>query len=140
MPTIQIGANVIIINSKNQVLLGKRKNIFGDGTWGLPGGHFEFGEHLAQAACREVKEETGIILKPDQLTFLGISNQPRTDKHYIQTCFVAHTDEEATNCEPDVCYEWRWYSMETLPDPLFPPHNSLLKKLTTKSFYDEDLV
>ena len=30
------------------------------GLWSLPGGHIEPGEHAADAACREVIEETGV--------------------------------------------------------------------------------
>lgn len=39
---------------------GRRRPPHGRLTWGLPKGHIERGETLAEAAIREVREETGI--------------------------------------------------------------------------------
>ena len=35
------------------------------GQWALPGGYVDYNESLEQAACREVQEETGLVLNPD---------------------------------------------------------------------------
>lgn len=37
-------------------------------TWEIPGGQVEEGEALDQAVCREIKEETGLTVKPIGIT------------------------------------------------------------------------
>ena len=49
---------ILIINSNNEILLGYSHN-----DYQFPGGHVEKGEYLDQTIKREIKEETGIILK-----------------------------------------------------------------------------
>ncbi len=60
-----VGATAIILNSKKQVLLSKRKKIglFYPGYWNLPGGLIELGETPEKALEREVKEEIGVKIK-----------------------------------------------------------------------------
>ena len=54
----RVGVAVIVCH-QGQVLFGQRLNQEGLGQWQLPGGWIEWGESPEQAACREVKEETG---------------------------------------------------------------------------------
>lgn len=53
---------VLLINSKNEVLLGYSHN-----DYQFPGGHVENGETLTETVKREVLEETGIILDIDEI-------------------------------------------------------------------------
>ena len=57
-------AGVILFNSDGKMLLGKRSD--GKG-WATPGGLCKPGEHSIDAAVRELREETGIALKRDDL-------------------------------------------------------------------------
>lgn len=56
---IKIGCKAFI-RKGNKILLGLRKNCFGEGTWGLPGGHLEFQEKIVEAVKRELQEEIGV--------------------------------------------------------------------------------
>lgn len=57
--THQVGVGALVVNSKDEILCVRelRKNYL---PWKIPGGLSELGEHLDQAAIREVLEETGI--------------------------------------------------------------------------------
>lgn len=55
-----------LINEENEVLLVKVH--WRADTWELPGGQVEEGEALDQAVCREIKEETGLTVKPIGIT------------------------------------------------------------------------
>ncbi|MEO5781498.1 MULTISPECIES: 8-oxo-dGTP diphosphatase [Arthrobacter] len=54
-----------------QVLLGTKKTGFGVGKIVGLGGHVEPGESQAEAACREVYEEAGIVVREHDLRIAG---------------------------------------------------------------------
>ena len=53
-------AAAVLLNEDREVLLVKRRNQPHQGMWCLPIGFAELGETIAQAACRELMEETSI--------------------------------------------------------------------------------
>ncbi|KUP91656.1 NUDIX hydrolase [Tritonibacter horizontis] len=55
-----LGVVCASIDDEDCVILVKRKNAPNAGTWGFPGGHVELGETAAEAAARELFEETGV--------------------------------------------------------------------------------
>lgn len=134
----RVGANVILIRD-GSVLLGLRKNVFGDGTWGLPGGHLEIGEELAEAAKRELLEETGIVAR--EMKFENVVNDRRKDKrHHIQIAFsCADFEGEVKLVEPDKCSEWKWFPLNALPENLFIAHINHLSAFKEKILYSEQM-
>ena len=68
-PKVGVG---VILCKENKVLLLKRKNAHGEGSWAPPGGHLEFNEELEDCVRREVEEETGLKVK--NIKFIGITN------------------------------------------------------------------
>lgn len=59
-PIIMCGANVIILDKNNRILLHHRID---NDMWGLPGGAMELKESLEDTAIREAKEEVGLLCK-----------------------------------------------------------------------------
>jgi 8-oxo-dGTP diphosphatase len=57
VPTIGVLA---LVPRDGHVLLARRANPPDAGLWGFPGGRLEPGETLAEAASRELREETGV--------------------------------------------------------------------------------
>ena len=126
IPRIGVGA---IIVKDGKVLLGKRKNAHGEGSWSCPGGHLEFNEELEECAKREVLEETGIKIK--NLKFDALTNDILTKdaKHYITIHMLCeHESGEVQNLEPHKCEKWGWFDWNNLPEPLFIPIRNLLKQ------------
>ena len=53
------GVGIVVLNNKNQVFVGKRKDNPGD-KWQMPQGGVDTGENYIEAMKRELAEETGI--------------------------------------------------------------------------------
>jgi len=123
-----IGTGVIIIKN-NKVLLGKRKNAHGEGSWCFPGGHLEFNEEIEDCGKREVLEETGIKIKNIKLGPFTNDIFKKEGKHYVTLFLIADYDSgEAKVMEPDKCEKCGWFEWDKLPKPLFLPIQNLLKQ------------
>lgn len=66
---LQDGAAAIIINDKEEILLQKRAD---RDKWGLPGGCQELGERFQDTIIREIKEETNLDVKEEDLKLIDI--------------------------------------------------------------------
>ena len=129
-PTFPVGINILVVRN-DQLLLGKRKNVYGAGTWCLPGGHLETGEDMEQAAARELMEETE--LSAQSYLFSNLVNDRSSGKHYLQVGFAADgVSGEISLKEPDLCEEWKWFKLNELPQELFPPHIKQIENFLQK--------
>jgi 8-oxo-dGTP diphosphatase len=123
-----IGVAVIVIKD-DKILLGKRKNSHGAGTWALPGGHLEFGESIKDCARRELWEEAGIRIR--NLRYGPYTNDvfKRQGKHYVTLFVLADYDSGApTVKEPLKCEQWQWHRWPPEVKPHFLPLANLLKQ------------
>jgi 8-oxo-dGTP diphosphatase len=59
-PRVAVGALVL---HDGRLLVVERGKPPAEGVWALPGGSIELGETMAEAAEREVLEETGVVVK-----------------------------------------------------------------------------
>ncbi len=122
----KVGVAVIIMREK-QVLLLRRRNSHGAGSWAVPGGHLEFGESPEQCGARETHEESG--LKVSGLRFFALTNDvfERENKHYITIWLLAEdfSGEPMMNA-PEEMSDIAWFQWDHLPTPLFLPFQNLL--------------
>ena len=124
----RVGVGVVVFKG-NRILLGKRKGAHGEGDWSFPGGHPEFGEDVEDCAKRELAEETGlkaVSLQPGP----WVNDIIEDSKHYITLfVFVNEFEGEPQLLEPNKCEGWVWFECNALPNPLFPPVKSMIKKI-----------
>jgi len=73
------GASVLVRNPAGQILLTKRSD---NGNWCMPGGSAEIGGSFLDTALNELREETGIAAKPEDL--LAFACVSRADIHTIR--------------------------------------------------------
>lgn len=92
-----------VITHEGKVLLVRRRVKEGTLSWQFPGGEVEPGESAGQAAAREVREETGLIVAESKV--LGERIHPNTGREmiYVACTFIegeAHVvdDEELDDC------------------------------------------
>ncbi|MEO9167061.1 MAG: NUDIX domain-containing protein, partial [Aestuariivirga sp.] len=70
-----------------EVLLVRRGQKLGQGLWSLPGGKVEVGENVAEAALREVLEETGV--RGTIVGFAGLYEIITPELHYAIAAHAA---------------------------------------------------
>jgi len=124
---VRVGVGVLIVKNY-KVLLGLRRNSHSENTWAPPGGHVEWFETPTQCAKRETFEETGLQLTNIQRgpwcnTIFNTEN-----KHYLSIFMLGTAQGEPILKEPNKCFGWQWFPIDTLPAPLFMPVTNTLKE------------
>jgi ADP-ribose pyrophosphatase YjhB (NUDIX family) len=115
LPLVGVGA-VIIENAR--VLLVKRAHPPLEAQWSIPGGVLEVGEMVREAAIREVREETGLIVEAGDL--LGVYDrvlrnaEQRVQYHYVLIDFLCRPAGGELQAADDAT-EVRWCTCEELP-------------------------
>lgn len=123
-PRIGVG---VVVRQNGRVLLGQRLGSTGSGHWGFPGGHLEYGEEVEECAARELFEETGLKARSIRV---GPWTNDTMEKHYLTLfAFVDSFEGEVQLKEPGKCLGWHWFEWNALPQPLFVPILSLIKKV-----------
>ncbi|MFF4499932.1 NUDIX domain-containing protein [Streptomyces sp. NPDC001401] len=105
-----------------------RSNVFGHGTWGLPGGHLEVGESLTGAACRELEEETGARARAARVVCVT-DPDPAANHHMQVGVEILSYAGEIRVREPDRCAGWEFWPMDALPDLLFVGSVPVLQRI-----------
>ncbi|MEK7564601.1 MAG: NUDIX domain-containing protein [Patescibacteria group bacterium] len=134
---ILIGCEAFI-KKENRILFGLRKNCFGDGTWGLPGGHLEFREKVVNGLKRELVEEIGIEFEDTDFKLATVTDGIDSGgvKHYVHISFeVEYRDQEIRLMEPERCSEWKFFDLNNLPANIFPAHIKIIRKYVDNIIY-----
>jgi 8-oxo-dGTP diphosphatase len=104
------------------------------GMWANPGGNIDEGEIPLDAAVRELEEETGLLIHPRDLTYVGAFDKPYRDprnKNCVSHAFVTILDTQALAIAGDDATECTWndvsYDGDVTVDMAFD-HAEIIKK------------
>jgi 8-oxo-dGTP diphosphatase len=105
-----LGVSALVRNG-DSLLLVKRGRPPMAGMWSLPGGHVEAGEPLADAARREVAEETGIrvtgLRQIDMAEIIARDGDGGVAHHHVLVVFAGEGSGEPA--AGDDAAEARWF-------------------------------
>ena len=99
-------SKVVIISNSRILLLQKNGSL----KWELPGGHLEPKESFKQAAKREVREETRLVIDKSRLEKVDKTK----DGEYIQVVYKYHLAGKDTVKISDEHVDYRWVSQPEL--------------------------
>ena len=120
-PMLSVDAVVFSLEAQTTyVLLIQRKNDPFAGAWALPGGFVEDNEALADAAYRELQEETHLQgLHLEQFRSYGDPGRdPRG--HAVSVVFTGHWHEDRALARAgDDAAEVHWFPLDALPELAF---------------------
>ena len=130
-PLLMVGAAVLVVNSKGNLLLQLRKD---NGHWGLPGGSLEVMESLEDTACRELLEETGLSAKA--LDFFGLFSgmefhyiYPHGDEVYnVIAAFVCRAYEGELTAQSEEVSTLRFFPLNALPERISGPDLPVIRR------------
>lgn len=124
VPVVGVGVAVV---DQGRVLLVKRGRDPGKGLWAVPGGKVRRGEPIAEAARREVLEETGLEVEVGEVIWVG---EHLSEQHHIVLIDFAGTVTGGTLRAADDAEDARWVELSVAEDyPLTLTMHELIETL-----------
>ncbi len=118
----RIGALAVVLHDQ-KVLLVRRRKQPDAGLWGYPGGHVEFGETVAEAAVRELAEETGLTATPGRhllnLDLILRDAAGAAQVHYLLVAVQCHPTG-GTLAAADDALDAQWFAFDDVLDARAP--------------------
>lgn len=136
-----VGINPIILNDKGEILLGRRKNKYGAGTYCFPGGKLKKGETFEQCIIREVYEETGLKILEEDIEIINIVNtiKKEVNTHFLQIgALIKKYEGIPVIKEPEKCDDLRFFQLDNLP-VIFEPNKPNIELYKKHLIYDKHL-
>ena len=149
---LRTGVGIVVLNSKNQVFVGKRRDNPTD-KWQMPQGGVDPGETLEKAMKRELEEETSIksikVLKvldywleyelpPSLLGIIWKGKYRGQKQKWFIVKFTGKNSEIDLKTKHPEFIEWKWIDMNELPNVIVDfkkdVYIKLLKELKKLNF------
>jgi ADP-ribose pyrophosphatase YjhB (NUDIX family) len=134
---ITVAVHLFFLRGEKILLIRRFNTGYEDGNYSIVAGHVDAGESVTQAAIREAKEETGVILKPEDLQIVHVMNRKAEEERIDFFATVCHWVGELVNNEPHKCDQLLWVTLDTLPPNLIPYVRQGIENYQAGLFYSE---
>ena len=113
---------ILFIRNETNILLGMKKRGFGTGIWNGFGGKVEEKESILEGAIREVREESGLVLDPNDVNKIGTIHferkshevHPYSEVHIYEARKYSGEIMESEEMSP------KWFEIQQLPEQMWP--------------------
>jgi ADP-ribose pyrophosphatase YjhB (NUDIX family) len=128
-----LGAFAVVRRGAHVLLVGNDRRIGGriTRTWDLPGGRVEAGELLHEALAREVREETGLLLRgAPEFLFVQEGRRRRAGRsvHAWRSFFFAAEVEPGEPCAGHEVLAVRWMDAAEMERELTAPYHDSFRR------------
>lgn len=135
-------ASFVLVRKAGKIAFVMRSNTqWMNGFYGLPSGKVEKEESFSAAALREVKEEIGVTVLPDQLRYIHTTQRHEPGSFatdWIDVFFEAEQwSGEPHNAEPHMHSELAWLDPNNLPENVIPAVKFSLEQIEAGKLYSE---
>lgn len=121
----------LILKKGQRVLLMRRFNTgWNDGKYALMGGHVEDNENPVDAVLREAKEELGLTLRAENLTYK--MTMPVYPDHIYIYFECENFDGTPVNNEPNECDDIQFFDIDSIPKNIIEADKQALKDIYAK--------
>ncbi len=137
-----VGVGVIILNSRNEVLLLLRNqnpdkalsDMHLEGTWTLPAGKVKKWETLQETAIRKVKEETDLEVK--NLQIISIADDINEYAHFVTVGLIAEESLGTVDLKgSQEQVDYGYFPLDKLPKNTCPPTLKIIDNYKHKQIY-----
>lgn len=134
-----VPAVYVLLKRGDSILLLRRANTgYFDGHYALPAGHIDGGEPAHVAGVREVLEEIGVRVRPEDLRFVHVTHRVAEEGNHERVDFFFEADKwegEPQNMEPQKCDDLQWFQLDALPENVTPLTLQVLEAAKAGEYY-----
>ena len=129
----------LILERDEKLLLIRRYNTnYMNGYYTTIAGHLDGDESSTDAVIREAKEEAGVIVSPEDVSFAYVMHRYHPTREYIDMYFVASSWQGTPkNMEPEKADDMQWFDKHNLPENMVPEIRVALEEIKKGNHYGE---